>query len=255
MDNQIQICNIEQFGEIRFVTRDGDPWLVGKDVATALGYVNTKDALAKHVPNKFKRGEQIATPWGVQNMTLINEAGMWRLVLRSKLPKAEEFTDKVCGEILPSIRKTGMYIANPEIRSILAQAKRAEQKAKELEHSILGYGAALKAKQLQSIAIEKMTAGDDEIAIKTARLNEDNNNPYDVPYFIRRFIAERCVLDKWGYVPRSLFLKRLREEYPESTANLSDVAITEEILRIDDIYRIKTARGCDFCGIRFNYET
>ena len=254
MDNQIQICNIEQFGEIRFVTRDGEPWLVGKDVATALGYTNPQKALRDHIPDKFKTVNESFTVNGTP-VTLINEAGMWRLVLRSKLPKAEEFTDKVCGEILPSIRKTGMYIANPEIRSILAQAKRAEQKAKELEHSILGYGAALKAKQLQSIAIEKMTAGDDEIAIKTARLNEDNNNPYDVPYFIRRFIVERCVLDKWGYVPRSLFLKRLREEYPESTANLSDVAITKEILRIDDIYRIKTTRGCDFCGIRFNYET
>ncbi len=107
----LQIFDNPEFGKVRVVTIDDEPWLVGKDVATALGYANPRDALKKHVPDRFKRVSQIATPGGLQDTVVINEAGMYKLVMRSKLPNAEKFSDWTCEEVLPSIRKTGSYIS------------------------------------------------------------------------------------------------------------------------------------------------
>lgn len=112
MTQAVQIFSNPEYGDVRIVDSNGEPLFVGRDVATALGYSNPNDALAKHVPDKYKRVSRIATPGGEQNMTLINEAGFYKLVMRSKLPNAEKFSDWVCEEVLPSIRKTGLYI-NP----------------------------------------------------------------------------------------------------------------------------------------------
>lgn len=108
----IQIFNHEDFGGVRVVEIDGQPFFVGADVANALGYKNHRDALAKHVDDEDKRASQIATPSGVQTMIVINESGVYSLILRSNLPKAKEFKRWVTSEVLPTIRKTGFYI-NP----------------------------------------------------------------------------------------------------------------------------------------------
>lgn len=109
--NELQIFNNPEFGEIRAIEIDGEPWFVGKDVATALGYSNPRDALAKHVDSEDKRVSQIATPSGVQEMTIINQSGLYSLVLSSKLPDAKKFRRWVTADVLPSIRKHGGYIA------------------------------------------------------------------------------------------------------------------------------------------------
>lgn len=116
MENTLQIFNNPEFGEIRVVIIDGEPWFVGKDVATALGYTNPRKALKDHVPDKYKLTEQIVTSGQRRSVTLINEAGLYKLVMRSKLESAEKFSDWVCEEVLPSIRKTGTYtVENPRI--------------------------------------------------------------------------------------------------------------------------------------------
>lgn len=116
----LQIFDNPEFGKVRVVTIDDEPWLVGKDVAEALGYSNPRDALAKHVPDKFKLVSQIATVGQRRNVTLINEAGMYKLVMRSKLPSAEQFSDWVCEDVLVSVRKTGSYInPNADIQQII----------------------------------------------------------------------------------------------------------------------------------------
>jgi len=108
---EIQIFKNPQFAEIRVMVKDGEPWFVGKDVANVLGYANTKDALAKRVEREDKRGSQIATPLGgTQTMTIINESGLYSLILSSKLPQAKEFKRWVTNEVLPQIRQTGGYI-------------------------------------------------------------------------------------------------------------------------------------------------
>lgn len=101
-------CN-DQFGEIRTVSIDGEPWFVGKDVAQALGYKDTVNAIKTHVDEEDKGGWQIATQFGAKEATIINESGLYSLVMSSKLPSAKAFKRWVTSEILPSIRKTGGY--------------------------------------------------------------------------------------------------------------------------------------------------
>lgn len=118
MENQVQLFNHPEFGGVRVVNKNA-PWFVGKDVAEALGYKDTINALKLHVPDKYKLGWQITTSGQRRNVTLINEAGMYKLVMRSKLPSAEKFSDWVCEEVLPSIRKTGMYMTAQAAENIL----------------------------------------------------------------------------------------------------------------------------------------
>ena len=112
--NEIKQFQNEEFGEIRTITKDGDPWFVGKDIAEALGYANTKDALKKHVDEEDKGVAICDTPGGKQQMTIINESGLYSLILFSKLPNAKKFKRWVTSEVLPSIRKHGGYVAGQE---------------------------------------------------------------------------------------------------------------------------------------------
>ncbi len=105
--NELQVFNSPEFGNIRTVEIDGQPWLVGKDVARALGYVNTKDALAKHVDQEDRRGSQITTPSGEQNMTVINESGLYSLVLSSKLPGRKSLSGGLHRRYCPPSASTG----------------------------------------------------------------------------------------------------------------------------------------------------
>ena len=109
MKNELEIFKNEEFGEIRTVTIDGEPWFVGKDIATALGYSNTRDALAKHVDDEDKGVAKCDTPSGKQNMSIINESGLYALIFGSKLESAKKFKHWVTAEVLPAIRKTGIY--------------------------------------------------------------------------------------------------------------------------------------------------
>lgn len=108
--NDLQQFTNQQFGDIRALSIDGEPWFVGKDVALSLGYSNTKDALARHVDPEDKGGSQITTPSGIQTMTIINESGLYSLVLSSKLPSAKAFKRWITHDVIPTIRKTGGYV-------------------------------------------------------------------------------------------------------------------------------------------------
>lgn len=107
--NELQVFKNQEFGQVRTLTLNDEPWFVGKDVAEILGYKNTKDALTKHVDDEDKLGSQIATSGQNRNMTIINESGLYCLVLSSKLPSAKKFKRWVTSEVLPALRKTGQY--------------------------------------------------------------------------------------------------------------------------------------------------
>ena len=112
MEQKIQTFKHEQFGEIRtMVDEKGEPWFVGKDVAEMLGYKKSRNALMAHVDGDDKKDALIQGPLGgPQTMTIINESGLYSLVLSSKLPQAKAFKRWVTAEVLPQIRKTGGYI-------------------------------------------------------------------------------------------------------------------------------------------------
>lgn len=107
--NEITIFNSQEFGNIRTVTIDGEPWFAGKDVAEALGYSNARDALSKHVDKEDKGVAKCDTPGGKQDLSIINESGLYALIFGSKLESAKRFKHWVTSEVLPAIRKTGGY--------------------------------------------------------------------------------------------------------------------------------------------------
>ncbi len=108
-ENKIQVFEKEEFGKVRTLMRDGEPWAVGKDVAEALGYKNPQEAVRMHVDPEDKGVSKTLTPRGEQDVTLINESGLYSLILSSKLPKAKEFKRWITSEVLPALRKTGHY--------------------------------------------------------------------------------------------------------------------------------------------------
>lgn len=140
--NDLQIFNNEEFGQIRTVTIDNEPWFVGKDVATALGYSNSRDAILKHVHEDDKGVAKCDTPSGKQEMTVINESGLYALIFGSKLDSAKRFKHWVTSEVLPSIRKHGMYavdelVNNPELLiKVATELKEEREKNKELENTV-----------------------------------------------------------------------------------------------------------------------
>ena len=110
MKNAVQVFENAEFGRVRTIEVKGSPYFVGKDVAEILGYSNPRDALAKHVDDEDKN--TVAIRDGIQgkpNMTIINESGLYSLILSSKLPTAKKFKRWVTSEVLPAIRKTGSY--------------------------------------------------------------------------------------------------------------------------------------------------
>ncbi len=112
MANEVKAFNFES-NEVRTVLIDDEPWFVGKDVATILGYKNTNDAMSRHVDVDDKRGARITTPGGKQQMNIINESGVFALIFGSELDSAKRFKKWVTSEVLPSIRKTGSYSVQP----------------------------------------------------------------------------------------------------------------------------------------------
>lgn len=107
--NDLQIFSNPEFGQVRTVEIDGIPWLVGKDVAVALGYKNPQRAIRDHVEDEDKGMTKTVTPSGEQEMLIINESGLYSLILSSKMPKAKAFKRWVTGEVLPALRKNGVY--------------------------------------------------------------------------------------------------------------------------------------------------
>lgn len=114
--NELKIFNSPEFGQVRTTTLDGEPWFVGKDVATALGYSNPSNAVATHVDDEDKTtySFQVSGSNYKTKATIINESGLYSLVLSSKLPTAKKFKHWVTSDVLPTIRKTGKY-AVPKI--------------------------------------------------------------------------------------------------------------------------------------------
>lgn len=149
--NQLNIFENAEFGQVRTVTINSEPWFVGKDVAGALGYAKSRNAIASHVSDEDKRDAPIqGTPGGMQTMTMINESGLYALIFGSKLEAAKRFKHWVSSEVLPAIRKHGVYavdelLNDPDMaikaftalkeereRNKLLQADNARMKPKEI---------------------------------------------------------------------------------------------------------------------------
>lgn len=143
MNNQLQIFNNQEFGQIRTLFIENEGWLVGKDVTEILGYSNSSDALKNHVDEDDKKKIAFSDypQFGNKGAVLINESGLYSLILRSNLPKAKEFKRWVTSEVLPSIRKHGAYmtenilekaLTSPDFLIQLATNLKEEQEKRRL---------------------------------------------------------------------------------------------------------------------------
>ncbi|HAQ1195944.1 TPA: phage antirepressor [Enterococcus faecium] len=162
--NTPQIFSFEQH-EVRTILVNDEPYFVGKDVASVLGYSNTKDALSRHVDLEDKMGSRITTSGQSREMTIINESGLYSLILKSKLPSAKKFKRWVTSEVLPQIRKHGMYatdelLNNPDLLIEVATKLKeertlrliAEQQVNELQPKADYYDRILNNKGLVTVS-------------------------------------------------------------------------------------------------------
>lgn len=150
--SELQVFQNAEFGSVRTTTVNGEVMFVAKDVATILGYSNPRDAINKHVDDEDKGVAKCDTLGGVQDLTIINESGLYSLILSSKMPNARKFKRWVTSEVLPAIRRHGMYvtedlIANPDLAIAAFQALKAErEKRQALEETV-----AVQAQQIAEL--------------------------------------------------------------------------------------------------------
>lgn len=180
--NNLQIFDSPDFGQIRTIQQNGEPWFVGKDVADILGYQNGSRDVNRHVDEDYFQNYQNGTFESNRGLTIINESGLYSLILSSKMPKAKEFKRWVTSEVIPAIRKTGGYIAGSENMTdaeIMAKAvlvaqstiRQRDQRIKELECDV----AAAKPKVLFADAV---SASDSTILIgDLAKILKQNGHP------------------------------------------------------------------------------
>ena len=140
--SNIKIYENIEFGKIRVKEIGQVPWFVGKDIAEILGYANPLKAIREHVDDEDKGVNEMVTPGGRQQMVIINESGLYSLILSSKLPKAKEFKRWITNEVIPSIRKNGGYIVNQEnlsddelmAKALLVAQNKINEKNKVIEN-------------------------------------------------------------------------------------------------------------------------
>lgn len=208
--NEIQIFKNDEFGEVRTVMVSSEPWFVGNDVAIALGYSQTAKAVREHVDTDDKGVSVLDTPGGKQQVTIINESGLYSLILSSKLPSAKKLKRWVTSEVLPSIRKTGSYSVN--VPQSFAEALRlaADQQEKIEAQQKLLTEQKPKVEFFDAVAESKSAVSMNEVAkclavpgmgrnnlFKFLRGNKvlmDNNLPYQ-EYIDRGYF--RVIEQKW----------------------------------------------------------
>lgn len=149
--NDLTTFTNPEFGQVRTVEIDGTPWLVGKDVAVALGYKEPTKAVRDKVDPEDRGMSKMDTPSGEQEMLIINESGLYSLILSSKMPKAKAFKRWVTSEVLPAIRKTGAY-----------ESFQAQQHIEQLEATNTRLNAAIQAVSEAKAALANVTAMRDD---------------------------------------------------------------------------------------------
>ena len=156
--SKMEIFENAEFGKIRTVIINEEPWFVGKDVAKALGYSDTNKAVLMHVDNEDKKlNDKSSLSFGQRGATVINESGLYSLIMSSKLPKAKEFKHWVTSEVLPSIRKHGMYATEATIDNLLNNPDFAIQTFTKLKEEMEARKKAEEELKYKSKVLEGMT--------------------------------------------------------------------------------------------------
>lgn len=237
--NGLQIFKNDEFGEIRVIEKDGEPWFVGKDVADILGYSNTKDAISSHVDEEDKtiiqKSENTTFEIPNRGLTIINESGLYSLILLSKMPTAKNFKRWVTSDILPSIRKHGVYMTDNVMNQILNNPDFGIKLLTEL-----------KAEREERLKLQK------EVKYKTEVIKGITD---DIDLYTKRNVLNRVVRykkanfqERWSELYRvfretySVDLKARCEGYNlkqiKKKDQLSVVKYAEKFGFLDDLYKV-----------------
>lgn len=198
--NDLQIFNNDEFGEIRTVVIEGEPYFIAKDITDRLGFLNGRKAIADHVDEDDKGVTKCYTHGGIQEMTVINESGLFSLILSSKLPEAKKFRRWVTSEVLPTIRRTGGYHlpqtyqeALRELADKQDEIDKLEKINKELEPKGIFFDTVTQSDATTSMAdvakILDMGVGRNKLfsILKNRKILQPDNKPYqkyiDAGYF------------------------------------------------------------------------
>lgn len=232
MSNEIKIFENEEFGSVRTMEINGEPYFVGKDVAEILGYTNTSKALIDHVDDEDKLNNETLSSLGQRGGWLINESGLYSLILSSKLPTAKKFKRWVISDVLPAIRKTGSYsIQNkPDSYTIEDPAARARRWAEEYEEKKALEAKIEEQKPLVEYA-EHIQASKDVIDMKSMAKLASKNGVKIGRNKLFAFLRERGILDK-DNIPYASYMNKEWFQVVESpyTFNNGDVKIIRTTL-------------------------
>ena len=230
MENNMIIKTNEMFGDLRIVMVDSGPWFVGKDVAEKLGYAKPRNAISNHVDDEDKGVAPIQGDLGgTQEMTIINESGLYSLILKSKLPEAKQFKRWVTSEVLPSIRKDGGYISISNEMSdeeIMAKALVVAQKTIERKNLELQEQKKIILEQQPKVEFYDDVAGSkDAVAMKEVAKVLGIKGMGRNKLF--KFLRDRKILDRNNmpyqeYVDRGYF-RVIEQRY---NTNNGDIKIT-----------------------------
>jgi prophage antirepressor-like protein/DNA-binding XRE family transcriptional regulator len=195
--NDLQVFNNTEFGKIRSVLIEDEPWFVGKDIAEALGYSKTRNAILQHVDEEDKKGALIQGGLcGKQNMIIINESGLYSLIFASKLPNAKKFKHWVTSEVLPALRKTGQYKMNDGVEE---PAEKEPQK-KELDY--------LKAAEVIAECDKtRLNTVLDLVRKAGFEVEEPRTFIPNIPQPVEQFLKGKTVEDVLNYTTRDLYLE------------------------------------------------
>ena len=232
MENAIKIFENEEFGSVRTMEINGEPYFVGKDVAEILGYANTSKALIDHVDDEDKLNNETLSSLGQRGGWLINESGLYSLILSSKLPTAKKFKRWVTSDVLPAIRKTGSYsIQNkPDSYTIEDPAARARRWAEEYEEKKALEAKIEEQKPLVEYA-EHIQASKDVIDMKSMAKLASKNGIKIGRNKLFSFLRDRKILDREN-IPYANYMDKEWFQVVESpyTFNNGDVKIIRTTL-------------------------
>ena len=222
MANEIKIFENEEFGSVRTMEINGEPYFVGKDVAEILGYANTSKALIDHVDDEDKLNNETLSSLGQRGGWLINESGLYSLILSSKLPNAKKFKRWVTSDVLPAIRKTGSYSiqSKPDSYTIEDPAARARRWAEEYEEKKALEAKIEEQKPLVEYA-EHIQASKDVIDMKSMAKLASKNGIKIGRNKLFSFLRDRKILDREN-IPYANYMDKEWFEVVESTYTFSN---------------------------------
>ncbi len=233
--SDIQVFKNAEFGELRTIEKDGEPWFVATDIAAALGYARPRDAANRHVAEEDKGSAVLATPGGMQEFVTINESGLYCMILSSKLPSAQAFKRWVTSEVLPTIRKHGAYLTDKKAESLFTQEGLADllmQAGQQLKEKEL----IIQSMQPKALFADAVSASSSSILIgDLAKLLKQNGYDTGQKRLFQQLREEGFLIKRQGNDYNSPTQKAMDMglfEIKESVHIRNDVAVTTKTTKV-----------------------